>query len=133
MNQDQLKELVAREALKHVVEDAIIGVGSGSTVFKFIDALSSMKHKIEGAVAASEAATAPSIRPLMVASASMNLNTVEPEPTPTIASSTTCFSASRATRSFSSSWVIAASISFSAAACRCTPPRRSRRRSRPIR
>jgi ribose 5-phosphate isomerase A len=55
MNQDQLKELVAREALKHVVEDAIIGVGSGSTVFKFIDALSSMKHKIEGAVAASEA------------------------------------------------------------------------------
>src|SRR5688572_1865005 len=55
MNQDQLKELVAREALKHVVEDAIIGVGSGSTVFKFIDALASMKHKIDGAVAASEA------------------------------------------------------------------------------
>jgi ribose 5-phosphate isomerase A len=55
VNQDQLKELVAREALKHVVEDAIVGVGSGSTVFKFIEALSSMKNRIEGAVAASEA------------------------------------------------------------------------------
>ena len=55
MNQDQLKERVAREALKHVVEDAIVGVGSGSTVFKFIDALASMKNRIEGAVAASEA------------------------------------------------------------------------------
>ena len=32
MNQDQLKELVAREALKYVVEDAVVGVGSGSTV-----------------------------------------------------------------------------------------------------
>lgn len=58
MNQDQLKELVAREALKHVVEDAIIGVGSGSTVFKFIDALATMKNRIEGAVAASEASAA---------------------------------------------------------------------------
>ncbi|HEV3011582.1 MAG TPA: ribose-5-phosphate isomerase RpiA [Burkholderiales bacterium] len=55
MNQDQLKELVAREALKHVVEDAIVGVGSGSTVFKFIDALATMKNRIDGAVAASEA------------------------------------------------------------------------------
>jgi ribose 5-phosphate isomerase A len=55
MNQDQLKEMVAREALKHVVEDAIVGVGSGSTVFRFIDALASIKHKIDGAVAASEA------------------------------------------------------------------------------
>ena len=54
MNQDQLKELVAREALKYV-QDPVIGVGSGSTVFKFIDALSSIKHKIDGAVAASEA------------------------------------------------------------------------------
>jgi len=55
MTQDELKERVAREALKHVVEDAIVGVGSGSTVFKFIDCLSSMKNRIEGAVAASEA------------------------------------------------------------------------------
>jgi len=55
MTQDELKELVAREALKHVVEDAVVGVGSGSTVFKFIDALATMKGRIEGAVAASEA------------------------------------------------------------------------------
>jgi ribose 5-phosphate isomerase A len=54
MNQDALKELVAREALKYV-QDAIVGVGSGSTVFKFIDALATIKHKIDGAVAASEA------------------------------------------------------------------------------
>ncbi|MEX0637840.1 MAG: ribose 5-phosphate isomerase A, partial [Burkholderiales bacterium] len=55
MTQDELKQLVAREALKHVVEDAIVGVGSGSTVNFFIDALASMKGRIEGAVAASEA------------------------------------------------------------------------------
>jgi ribose 5-phosphate isomerase A len=55
MTQDELKEAVARAALKHVVEDAVVGVGSGSTVFKFIDALASMKGKIEGAVAASDA------------------------------------------------------------------------------
>ena len=55
MNQNQLKELVAREALKHVVEDAVVGVGSGSTVNHFIDALASIKGRIEGVVAASEA------------------------------------------------------------------------------
>ena len=58
MTQDQLKELVAREALKHVVEDAVVGVGSGSTVFKFIDALATIKGRIDGAVAASEASAA---------------------------------------------------------------------------
>ena len=55
MNQDELKALVAREALKHIVEDAVVGVGSGSTVFKFIECLSSVKNRIDGAVAASEA------------------------------------------------------------------------------
>jgi ribose 5-phosphate isomerase A len=55
MTQDELKELVAKAALKHVVEDAVVGVGSGSTVFKFIDALATLKGRIEGAVAASEA------------------------------------------------------------------------------
>ena len=55
MTQDELKLLVAREALKHVVEDAIVGVGSGSTVNLFIDALAGIKGRIEGAVAASEA------------------------------------------------------------------------------
>jgi ribose 5-phosphate isomerase A len=37
------------------VEDKVVGVGSGSTVFKFIDLLSTIKHRIDGAVAASEA------------------------------------------------------------------------------
>jgi ribose 5-phosphate isomerase A len=55
MKQDELKQLVAREALKHVVEDKVVGVGSGSTVNFFIDALAGIKGRIEGAVAASEA------------------------------------------------------------------------------
>ena len=55
MTQDELKRQVAEAALKYVVEDAVVGVGSGSTVFMFIDFLSKIKHKIEGAVAASEA------------------------------------------------------------------------------
>ena len=55
MTQDELKKLVAQAALKHVVEDAVVGVGSGSTVNFFIDALAGMKGRIEGAVAASEA------------------------------------------------------------------------------
>ncbi len=55
MSQDELKRRVAREALKHVVEDAVVGVGSGSTVNYFIDALAGIKGRIEGAVAASEA------------------------------------------------------------------------------
>jgi len=54
MTQDQLKERVAREALKYV-QDPIVGVGSGSTVFKFIEALSEIRSRIDGAVAASEA------------------------------------------------------------------------------
>lgn len=58
MTQDELKQLVARAALKHVVEDAVIGVGSGSTVNFFIDALATIKGRIEGAVAASEASAA---------------------------------------------------------------------------
>ena len=58
MTQDELKQLVAREALKQVVEDAIVGVGSGSTVNLFIDALAGIKGRIEGAVAASEASAA---------------------------------------------------------------------------
>jgi ribose 5-phosphate isomerase A len=53
--QDELKRQVAQAALKHVVEDKVVGVGSGSTVNMFIDALATMKGRIEGAVAASEA------------------------------------------------------------------------------
>jgi ribose 5-phosphate isomerase A len=53
MTQDDLKQQVAEAALKYA-QEGIIGVGSGSTVNFFIDALSTVKHKIEGAVAASE-------------------------------------------------------------------------------
>jgi len=55
MTQDELKKKVAEEALRHVVENEVVGVGSGSTVNLFIDALASIKGRIEGAVAASEA------------------------------------------------------------------------------
>jgi ribose 5-phosphate isomerase A len=55
MTQDELKRQAAEAALKYVVEDAIVGVGSGSTVNFFIDALSRIKNRIDGAVAASEA------------------------------------------------------------------------------
>ena len=55
MTQDELKLLVAQAALKHVVEDSVVGVGSGSTVNLFIDALATIKGRIEGAVAASDA------------------------------------------------------------------------------
>ena len=55
MTQDELKKQVAEAALKYVVEDSVVGVGSGSTVFMFIDSLAKIKHKIEGAIAASEA------------------------------------------------------------------------------
>ena len=57
MTQDELKRLVAQAALKHVVEDAVVGVGSGSTVNFFIDALATIKGRIEGAVAASDASS----------------------------------------------------------------------------
>ena len=55
MTQDELKKQVAEAALKYVVEDAVVGVGSGSTVNFFIDALARIKGRIDGAVAASEA------------------------------------------------------------------------------
>jgi len=58
MTQDELKKLVAQAALKYVEEDTIVGVGSGSTVDHFIDALAGMKGRIEGAVAASERSAA---------------------------------------------------------------------------
>jgi ribose 5-phosphate isomerase A len=55
VNQAELKKTVAQAALRYVVEDKVVGVGSGSTVNFFIDALATIKGRIEGAVAASEA------------------------------------------------------------------------------
>jgi ribose 5-phosphate isomerase A len=54
MTQDELKQSVAREAIKHVVEDAVVGVGTGSTANFFIDELAKMKNRITGAVASSD-------------------------------------------------------------------------------
>jgi len=54
MTQDELKRQVAQAALKYA-QEGVIGVGSGSTVNMFIDALATIKGRIEGAVAASDA------------------------------------------------------------------------------
>ena len=55
MNQDEMKQAVAKAALEHVVPGTIIGVGTGSTANFFIDELASMKGQIEGTVASSVA------------------------------------------------------------------------------
>ncbi len=57
MTQDELKKLVGWAALEYVEEGTIVGVGTGSTVNHFIDALATRKHQIEGAVSSSEAST----------------------------------------------------------------------------
>ena len=57
MTQDELKTLVGQAALAYVEAGSIIGVGTGSTVNKFIDALASMKGSIAGAVSSSVAST----------------------------------------------------------------------------
>ncbi|MDP5029968.1 MAG: ribose-5-phosphate isomerase RpiA [Paraglaciecola sp.] len=57
MTQDQKKHAVAQAALKYVQDNAIIGVGTGSTVNYFIDALGTLAHNIQGAVSSSEAST----------------------------------------------------------------------------
>lgn len=57
MNQDELKALVGQAALQYVVPGQIVGVGTGSTVNKFIDALASVKDQIKGAVSSSESST----------------------------------------------------------------------------
>ena len=57
MTQDELKALVGQAALQYVVPGDIVGVGTGSTVNKFIDALATIKDQIKGAVSSSEAST----------------------------------------------------------------------------
>jgi len=57
LSQDDLKTLVGRAALAYVVPGQWVGVGTGSTVNKFIDALASIKDQIKGAVSSSVAST----------------------------------------------------------------------------
>lgn len=52
------KQAAARAALEFVGDDAVIGVGTGSTVNLFIDALAAHRGRIRGAVSSSEASTA---------------------------------------------------------------------------
>ncbi|MGL5759266.1 ribose-5-phosphate isomerase RpiA [Plesiomonas sp.] len=58
MTQDELKKAVGWAALDYVQPGSIVGVGTGSTVNHFIDALGTMKEQIKGAVSSSEASTA---------------------------------------------------------------------------
>lgn len=57
MTQDELKKAAAWAALEFIQEDTIVGVGTGSTVNHFIDALGTIKDDIKGAVSSSEAST----------------------------------------------------------------------------
>ncbi|HMZ01715.1 MAG TPA: ribose 5-phosphate isomerase A, partial [Burkholderiaceae bacterium] len=57
MTQDELKALVGQAALAYVVPGTVVGVGTGSTVNHFIDALATMKDRIAGAVSSSVAST----------------------------------------------------------------------------
>lgn len=57
LSQDALKTLVGQAALKYVVPGELVGVGTGSTVNKFIDALATIKDQIKGAVSSSVAST----------------------------------------------------------------------------
>lgn len=57
MTQDELKALVGRAAIEHVVPGSIVGVGTGSTVNCFIDELARIKDRIQGAVSSSVRST----------------------------------------------------------------------------
>ena len=57
MTQDELKNLVGQAALQYVEAGSIVGVGTGSTVNKFIEALAGIKGQIAGAVSSSLAST----------------------------------------------------------------------------
>lgn len=57
MTQDEMKKAAGWAALQYVEKDSIVGVGTGSTVNHFIDALATMKAEIDGAVSSSEAST----------------------------------------------------------------------------
>ncbi len=57
MTQDELKALVGQAALHYVVPGKVVGVGTGSTVNKFIEALATIKDRVPGAVSSSVAST----------------------------------------------------------------------------
>ncbi|MCF2948400.1 ribose-5-phosphate isomerase RpiA [Paraglaciecola aquimarina] len=58
MTQDDKKKAAAQAAVKYIEQGSIIGVGTGSTVVHFIDALADIRHDLAGAVSSSEDSTA---------------------------------------------------------------------------
>ncbi len=74
MTQDELKKAVGTAAVAYIEPDTIIGVGTGSTVNFFIDALAGVKDRIKAAVSSSEASTA---RLKALGINGLDLNTVE--------------------------------------------------------
>ncbi|MGP9800484.1 ribose-5-phosphate isomerase RpiA [Rheinheimera sp. NSM] len=57
MTQDEMKKNAAQAALEFIPRNTVVGVGTGSTVNHFIDALASIKHDIKGAVSSSVQST----------------------------------------------------------------------------
>jgi ribose 5-phosphate isomerase A len=57
MSQQDLKQQVAHAALAQLVDGELVGVGTGSTVNCFIDALAAVRHRVRGAVSSSEQST----------------------------------------------------------------------------
>ena len=57
MTSDEQKRKAAEAALDYLENERVIGVGTGSTVNHFIDALAGIKHRIDGAVSSSVAST----------------------------------------------------------------------------
>jgi ribose 5-phosphate isomerase A len=55
MTQDEMKQAAAKAALAHIAADGVVGVGTGSTANFFIAELGRIKHRLDGAVASSEA------------------------------------------------------------------------------
>ncbi|MBV1774368.1 ribose-5-phosphate isomerase RpiA [Burkholderiaceae bacterium DAT-1] len=58
MDQNAMKKAAAEAAIQYVEDNSIVGIGTGSTANYFIDALATIKGRIEGAVASSEASAA---------------------------------------------------------------------------
>ncbi len=58
MTPDEMKKAAALAALEYVESDTVVGVGTGSTANHFIDALATIKGKLDGAVASSDATAA---------------------------------------------------------------------------
>ena len=57
ITQDEMKKAAAIKAIEFIEDDTVVGVGTGSTVNYFIDALAEIKHRIQGAVSSSEEST----------------------------------------------------------------------------